>query len=123
MLDAHGEKCIFGMDLKDGKAAVGGWLETSDAPLDSLLGPMVAHGLKTVLCTDISRDGMLSGANHDLYAELMTAWPQLQFIASGGVAGEDDLNRLKRSGVYGVVVGRAFFEGALDLATMNRYHS
>lgn len=122
-LDAHGPKCIFGMDLKDGKAAVGGWLETSDAPLDSLLGPMVAHGLKTVLCTDISRDGMLSGANHDLYAELMSAWPQLRFIASGGVAGEDDLKRLEQRGVFGVVVGRAYFEGALDLSTMSRYHS
>jgi phosphoribosylformimino-5-aminoimidazole carboxamide ribotide isomerase len=123
MLDSHGSKCIFGMDLKDGKAAVGGWLETSDASLESLLEPMIAHGLKTVLCTDIQRDGMLSGANHDLYAELMLAWPQLQFIASGGVAGAEDLKRLKDRGVYGVVVGRAYFEGALDLATMSQFHS
>ncbi len=123
MLDAHGPKCIFGMDLKDGKAAVGGWLETSDASLDSLLEPMIAHGLKTVLCTDISRDGMLTGANHDLYSDLMRTWPQLQFIASGGVAGEDDLKRLKNRGVFGVVVGRAYFEGALDLTTMAQYHS
>lgn len=122
MLDAHGPKCIFGMDLKNGKAAVGGWLETSEASLDSLLRPMIAHGLKTVLCTDIQRDGMLSGANHGLYAELMGTWPTLQFIASGGVAGEDDLRRLGQSGVFGVVVGRAFFEGALDLPTMARYH-
>lgn len=122
MLDLHGSKCIFGMDLKDGKAAVGGWLETSDASLESLLEPMIAHGLKTVLCTDIQRDGMLSGANHDLYAELMLAWPQLQFIASGGVAGEQDLQRLQYDGVHAVVVGRAYFEGALDLETMKRYH-
>ena len=66
---------------------------------------------------------MLSGANHDLYSDLMRTWPQLQFIASGGVAGEDDLKRLKDRGVYGVVVGRAYFEGALDLTTMAQYHS
>ncbi len=123
MLDAHGPRCIFGMDLKNGKAAVGGWLETSDQPLEQLLSPMVAHGLKTVLCTDISRDGMLTGANHALYADLMAAWPQIDFIASGGVAGEDDLRRLRDSGVFGVVVGRAYFEGALDLTTMSLYHS
>ncbi len=118
----HGGKCIFGMDLKDGKAAVGGWLETSDQSLESLLDPMIRIGLKTVLCTDIQRDGMLTGANHDLYSDLMRRWPKLDFIASGGVAGEADLARLEQSGLFGVVVGRSYFEGGLDLQTMRRYH-
>lgn len=121
-LARFGANCIFGMDLKNGQVAVSGWTETNSASLESLLAPMIENGLKTVLCTDIQRDGMLTGVNHDLYRTLMRDWPSLEFIASGGVAGEQDLIRLKSDGVHAVVVGRAFFEGALDLGTMKRYH-
>lgn len=117
-----GADCIFGMDLKNGQVAVSGWTETSPTSLESLLGPMIEKGLKMVLCTDIQRDGMLSGVNHDLYRSLMDQWPSLEFIASGGVAGEQDLKRLQQDGVHAVVVGRAYFEGKLDLGTMKRYH-
>ncbi len=121
-LTRFGAKCIFGMDLKNGQVAVSGWTETNPASLESLLIPMIGNGLKTVLCTDIQRDGMLTGVNHALYRTLMQNWPSLEFIASGGVAGEQDLILLKQDGVHAVVVGRAFFEGTLDLGTMKRYH-
>ncbi len=121
-LTRFGSDCIFGMDLKNGQVAVSGWTETNSASLESLLTPMIDKGLKTVLCTDIQRDGMLSGVNHDLYRTLMRDWPSIEFIASGGVAGEQDLIRLKEDGVHAVVVGRAYFEGTLDLVTMKRYH-
>jgi len=121
-LSRFGSNCIFGMDLKNGQVAVSGWTETNPATLESLLTPMIENGLKTVLCTDIQRDGMLTGVNHELYRTLMKEWPSLEFIASGGVADEQDLIRLKQDGVHAVVVGRAYFEGALDLRTMKRYH-
>lgn len=117
-----GERCILGMDLKDGKMAYAGWLETMEEPVDSYLSRMIGEGLQEVLCTDISRDGMLSGSNVALYASLMTSFPELQFIASGGVAGEEDLQKLDAIDVHAVVVGRAYLEGHLPLETMKRYH-
>jgi len=117
-----GERCILGMDLKDGKMAYAGWLETMDEPVDAYLGRMLSEGLQEVLCTDISRDGMLSGSNIELYQSLMENFPSLRFIASGGVAGEEDLRRLCEIDVYGVVVGRAYLEGHISLISMKNYH-
>ncbi len=121
-LSDYGERCVFGLDLKDGKAAVAGWTTTSETPIDALLAPMIAAGLRIVLCTDIARDGMMTGANHGLYADLMRQWPVLRFIASGGVAGPEDLARLAAADVWGVVVGRAYFENAIDLGTLRKFH-
>jgi phosphoribosylformimino-5-aminoimidazole carboxamide ribotide isomerase len=120
-LTTYGDRCVFGMDLKDGHVAISGWLETRDVPLTDVLTPMIASGLRHVLCTDISRDGMLSGANHDLYRRLMAEWPELLFTASGGVADADDLERLSAIGVHAVVVGRAYFEKRIQLETLSRY--
>lgn len=117
-----GERCILGMDLKDGKMAYAGWIETMDEPVNEYLHRMQERGLKEVLCTDISRDGMLSGANVDLYQQLMIDFPELDFIASGGVAGLEDLKRLAKIDVHAVVVGRAYLEGHLSLNNMKDYH-
>jgi len=117
-----GEKCILGMDLKDGKIAYSGWLETSDETAESFLKRMISEGLQEVLCTDISRDGMLSGVNIPLYQHLQDLFPDTRFIASGGVSGEEDLKALSELNIYGVVIGRAYYEGHLDLETMMRYH-
>lgn len=120
-LNQYGDRCVFGMDLKNGRVAVSGWLKTSDVPLSDFLNPMLANGLKTVLCTDVGRDGMLSGTNDALYTDLMRDWPALRFIASGGVSDEQDLIRLKGIGVHAVVVGRAYFEGHISLETLRRH--
>lgn len=120
-LAEHADRCVFGMDLKDGRVAVSGWLETRDVPLEEVLRPMIGQGLRQVLCTDIARDGMLTGANDDLYRRLMADWPELLFIASGGVADETDLIRLSELGVHAVVVGRAYFEKRLTLETLIRH--
>jgi phosphoribosylformimino-5-aminoimidazole carboxamide ribotide isomerase len=117
-----GDKCILGMDLKDGKMAYSGWIETMDEPIEEYLQRMEERGLQEVLCTDISRDGMLSGANVELYKQLMTSFPNLHFIASGGVAGLEDLKRLSEADVHAVVVGRAYLEGHLSLNDMKDYH-
>jgi phosphoribosylformimino-5-aminoimidazole carboxamide ribotide isomerase len=118
-----GDRCILGMDLKDGKMAYAGWLETMEEPVHDYLRRMQSYDLREILCTDISRDGMLSGSNIDLYRSLMETFPKLEFIASGGVAGVGDLKQLDSLNVHGVVVGRAYLEGHISLEEMKNYHN
>lgn len=122
-LRRHPENSILGMDLKEGKMAYGGWIQTTDTPRDEYLERMKKEGLRYVLCTDISRDGMLSGTNVDLYNELTTNHPTLNFIASGGVAGVQDLYNLSSLDVWGVVIGRAYYENKISLDEMKAYNS
>jgi len=114
-----GDRCILGMDLMDGKMAYAGWLETMDEPVNEYLIRMIEFGLREVLCTDISRDGMLTGTNTELYVSLMNDFPKVRFIASGGVSGIGDLVRLNTNKVYGVVVGRAYLDGFITLDEMS----
>jgi phosphoribosylformimino-5-aminoimidazole carboxamide ribotide isomerase len=123
VLDDYGERAILGMDLKDGKVAYGGWLETLDKSLQDFLQPMINRGLSTVLSTDISRDGTLEGPNLKLYRQLSNQFPDLKFIASGGVSNVNDLKKLADQNQYGVVVGRAYYEGNLSLNEMLKYHT
>lgn len=123
LIETYQGRAVLGMDLKDGKMAYGGWLETSDQSIADFLKPMVERGLKTVLSTDISRDGMLSGPNMDLYKELQNEFPDLNFIASGGVSSAEDLRQLESLDLYGVVVGRAYYEDRISLQQMTRYHT
>ncbi len=123
VLDDYGNRAILGMDLKDGKVAYGGWLETIDESMDDFIQPMIDRGLSTVLCTDISKDGTLEGPNLELYRQLSKQFPSLNFIASGGVSDAGDLQALKDQQQYGVVVGRAYYEGNLSLEEMQKYHS
>lgn len=123
VLDKYGDRAILGMDLKNGKVAYGGWLETLDQSLEDFLQPMIERGLSTVLCTDISKDGTLEGPNMKLYRELSEQFPNLQFIASGGVSDAKDLQALSNQNQYGVVVGRAYYEEKLSLDEMLQYHS
>jgi len=117
-VEDHPHEMILGLDLKDGKMAYGGWLETSDAPIEEFINPMIDAGLKTVLSTDIARDGMLSGPNLEMYADLQERFPQLSWIASGGVSNLADLVELRNHGLYGVVVGKAYYEGNIRLDEM-----
>lgn len=118
----HPEQMILGLDLKDGKMAYGGWLETSDQSISEFLKPMMDAGLQTVLSTDIARDGMLTGPNIEMYRNLKSEFPGLSWIASGGVSKIKDLEDLQELNIYGVVVGKAYYEGKInlvDLAQMN----
>lgn len=123
VLAEYGDQAILGMDLKDGKVAYGGWLETLDQLLQDFLEPMIERGLSTVLCTDISKDGTLEGPNLELYQKLSLQFPDLNFIASGGVSGANDLQALHQQNMYGVVVGRAYYENKISLDEMMSYHS
>lgn len=117
-IEDHPEEMILGLDLKDGEMAYGGWLETTDAPIEEFINPMIDAGLKTVLSTDIARDGMLSGPNIAMYSDLQNRFPQLNWIASGGVSNLADLVELRNHNLFGVVVGKAYYEGNIRLDQM-----
>lgn len=114
-LELYPEQMILGMDLKDGKIAYSGWLETAEESVESFLSRMIDQGLQEVLCTDISKDGTLAGPNVDLYKNLKKDFPTIRLIASGGVASLDDLEALKAAEMDAVVVGKAYYEGRISL--------
>lgn len=92
-----------------------GWQKTSDISLWDILEIYADSGLKTVLCTDVSRDGMMVGTNLELYRLMRNRWPRVDVLASGGVKNSDDLSRLAKLGVAGVIVGKAIYEGRINL--------
>lgn len=111
----YGAKIAAGCDLKDGKVAVKGWLETSDVTADGFFTRMTELGIDTVICTDIARDGVMRGANDKLYGEIMAAHPSVKLTASGGVSAMDDVRRLRALDIYGAIIGKAYYTGAIDL--------
>ena len=112
--DAIKEKIAVGVDAAGGKIAIRGWTEASGYELFSFCEDLQSKGVGTVICTDISKDGAMRGANHELYRALSER-VGMQIVASGGVSGIDDLVRLKALGLYGAIIGKAYYEGALDL--------
>lgn len=118
LLKEFPEHAILGMDLKDGQIAYAGWLETAAESVDSFVSRMKEHGLKEILCTDISKDGTLAGPNQALYEQLKEQFPDIQLIASGGVSSMDDLRKLDDAGIEACVVGKAYYEGRINLKEM-----
>lgn len=111
---AYGEKIAVGADVKDGKIAVKGWLEQSDVTLDELFLKMQYLGVKNIICTDISRDGAMRGTNLELYRELSAKY-SLDITASGGVSSIEDVKRLREMNLYGAIIGKAYYTGAVDI--------
>jgi len=111
----YGEKIAVGADLKDGKVAIKGWLETSQDSWETFFDRMQALGVRTVICTDISRDGAMRGANLALYRTLASRY-SMDIIASGGVSSLEDIRALKEAGAAGAIIGKAYYTGAIDLA-------
>ncbi|MGN9096981.1 1-(5-phosphoribosyl)-5-[(5-phosphoribosylamino)methylideneamino]imidazole-4-carboxamide isomerase [Flintibacter porci] len=115
-LDKFGSHIAVGVDIKDGKIAIKGWLETAQDSVEDFFTKLCKLGVSTVICTDVSKDGMLAGTNVDLYRQLSQKF-SLDLIASGGVSSREDLTRLKALGLYGAILGKALYTGALDLKT------
>ena len=115
-LDKFGSHIAVGVDIKDGKIAIKGWLETAQDSVEDFFTKLCKLGVSTVICTDVSKDGMLAGTNVDLYRQLSQKF-SLDLIASGGVSSQEDLTRLKALGLYGAILGKALYTGALDLKT------
>ncbi|WP_375179216.1 1-(5-phosphoribosyl)-5-[(5-phosphoribosylamino)methylideneamino]imidazole-4-carboxamide isomerase [Enterococcus rotai] len=114
----HGEKIAVGIDAKNGKVAVSGWLDVSETDYLQMAKEMAAIGVKTIIYTDISKDGTLAGPTFDDYAQLAKIVPNVQIIASGGVSSKADLVKLAELGLYGAIVGKAFYNGTITLADM-----
>ncbi|MFI3320490.1 MAG: 1-(5-phosphoribosyl)-5-[(5-phosphoribosylamino)methylideneamino]imidazole-4-carboxamide isomerase [Rikenellaceae bacterium] len=115
-----GEKMVLGADLKGDKVAIQGWLEESEMTAADLFNRFMPHGLKHIITTDISRDGMMCGAATDLYVKLMSEFPTLNIIASGGISKMADIEDLDRAGVGSVIVGKALYEGGISLNELSQ---
>lgn len=109
------DRIILGADVRNGKISINGWKEDSSEDLLPFLKRYIDKGVNTVLCTEISKDGMLQGPAIELYKEMMAAYPALHLIASGGVSSLDDIKALQASGIPAVVFGKAIYEGKIDL--------
>ena len=114
-VESYGERIAVGADVRDGCIAVRGWREKSALSLEAFLEEMQGLGVKTVICTDISRDGAMRGTNRALYRSLSERFA-MNMIASGGVSDLADVKALRDMGLYGAIVGKAYYTGALDLA-------
>ncbi|GAX04243.1 1-(5-phosphoribosyl)-5-[(5-phosphoribosylamino) methylideneamino] imidazole-4-carboxamide isomerase [Secundilactobacillus pentosiphilus] len=112
------DQIVVGIDGKDGKVAISGWLEESDVAMSTLMTSMIAVGVVNFVVTDITKDGTLSGPNVKLLGELQRGFPTTQVIASGGVTTVADLKRLADDGIQSAIVGRAMATGDLPLKTL-----
>ncbi len=113
-LGRFGNAIALGADVKDGEVAIRGWLELSGMTLDAFCEKYQAMGLRTLICTDISRDGAMQGANRALYADLQRKY-RMDIVASGGVSSMEDVRALAALELYGAIIGKACYTGAIDL--------
>ena len=113
-VEAYGERITVGVDIKDGMVAIKGWTEVSSVSCEDFCRDLVSLGVKTIICTDISKDGMMSGTNLELYKSLNREFP-INVVASGGVSTIDDIKALRDMDMFGAILGKALYTGAIDL--------
>ena len=113
-VETYGEKIAVGADVKDGYIAIKGWVEKSQYSLEEFLSKMEKIGVKTIICTDISKDGAMKGTNLELYKDLNEKY-SLDIIASGGVSSINDITALREMNMYGAIIGKAYYTGAINL--------
>lgn len=118
-----GEKIILGADAKDRKIAVSGWQETSGEEVISFIKKYFEKGLSHVICTDVAKDGLLQGPSLALYRDILSEIPNIKLIASGGVSSIQDLEDLQKIGVYGAIVGKAYYEGKITLEQLASFEA
>lgn len=115
VVDRYGSRIAVGIDIRDGFVAIKGWTELSEYTLEDFAAKMQSYGVSTIICTDISRDGAMRGANRLLYRELSESL-NLNVVASGGVSSIEDVKALAGFGIHGAIIGKAYYTGAIDLA-------
>ena len=113
-IEKYGEKIAVGADVKDGMVAIKGWLEKSEYSTDAFFEKMCSLGVKTVICTDISKDGAMRGTNRELYRALSEKY-NVDIVASGGVSSIEDVKALSDMNLYGAIIGKAYYIGAINL--------
>ncbi len=116
-------KIILGADAKDGKIAVSGWQEVTEIPVYDLIEKYHAQGLHHVISTDVAKDGLLQGPSFELYEEIQNRFPKMNVIASGGVASMNDIIKLDEMNVFGVIVGKAYYEGIISLKDFEKFYA
>jgi phosphoribosylformimino-5-aminoimidazole carboxamide ribotide isomerase len=122
-LDEYGPENFFlGADVRDGKIAVGGWLETTGLDVHEFIRQYTGQGLRYVFCTDISKDGKLEGPATSMYKELLERNSKIQLVASGGVTTMQDLHDLKEAGCHGAIVGKAIYENRISLQDLKNFN-
>ena len=117
------DRIILGADVKDKKIAVGGWLETTNLELFPFVEKYKEEGINKIICTDISKDGMLAGPSIELYKEILQKFPDLYLIASGGVSSMNDIEQLQEANVPAVITGKAIYEGEIKLNELSSFLS
>jgi len=115
------QKIILGADVKNRQIAITGWLEETQHDISDFLTAYFAHGVDYVICTDISKDGMMAGSSLELYQDLQNEFPNKKIIASGGVSSMKDIEQLEQMGMYGVITGKALYEGTITLEQISNY--
>ena len=121
-LEEYGsDKIILGADSKEGKIAVSGWTEVTNIDLYRFLSKYVDRGIRYSICTDVTKDGLLQGTNLNMYRTIKQRLPQLFLIASGGVTQLDEIEHLDQIGVNGVIIGKALYEGKIELSQLKDY--
>lgn len=115
------DKFLLGADVKDKMIAIHGWLETTDKTVFDFIETYIGKGVRQIFCTDVSKDGKLEGPSVELYQEIITKFPGLYFIASGGVASVDDLHRLEQIGCNAVIIGKAIYENRISLNDLKSF--
>ena len=110
----YGDKIAVGIDIKDGFVAIKGWTEKSELDAFTFAEKMQKIGVKTLICTDISKDGAMQGTNHELYREMSEKF-SMQIIASGGVSSIEDVKKLRERNLYGAIIGKAYYTGAINI--------
>ena len=114
MIEKYGDKIAVGIDILNGYVAIHGWTEVSKVTCDEIFGEFQNYGVKTVICTDISKDGAMQGTNLELYRHLKENF-SVDIVASGGVSDMENIKALAKIGVYGAIVGKALYVGSVDL--------
>lgn len=120
-LEKYGnDRIILGADVKAGKIAISGWQEQSELELFDFLEGYTAKGVQYSICTDVSKDGLLQGTALELYTRIRERFPELKLIASGGVTGLEEIEKLREIGCFGAIIGKAIYEGKISLKELER---
>ncbi len=113
------DKFFLGADVRDEKITISGWTERTDIHIDDFIQQYMDKGLNKIFCTDVSKDGALAGPSLELYEHIIEKFPELHFVASGGVASIEDVKLLQEAGCRGVIIGKAIYEGKISLAELH----
>lgn len=115
------DKILLGADVKDENIMIHGWQQSANINIFNYISAYINKGINNIFCTDISKDGLLQGASVDLYKKILADFPQLHLIASGGVTVIDDVDELNTIGCAGVIIGKALYEGRIQLSQLKKY--